>query len=220
MRKILAAIAGLIAIPAAAFAADKGGPAPVVAQGAGETLALPFSGLYIGGSLGHATGTLNDTEGFKLPREGYTISALAGYNHRLPAGIILGVEGDLGLTDVKGSTNAGGFTISGSSRWIGSLRGRAGKAFGHTLLYGTAGVAMTNAKLNAEDVGSDSRDRLNGYVVGAGIEAAVFDNASIRLEYLHFRWADQAYTVGGADTGKLGSHDNAVRAALVFRLNQ
>jgi outer membrane immunogenic protein len=216
MRKILAIIAGLIAVPA--YAADKGG-APVVAQGAGETLALPFHGLYIGGSVGHATGALNDTEGFKLPREGYTVSALAGYNHRQPAGIILGIEGDIGLTDVTGSTNAAGFTISGSSRWIGSLRGRAGKAFGHTLLYGTFGVAMTNAKLSAEDIGSDTRDRLNGYVVGAGIEAAVFDNMALRLEYLHYRWADQAYTIGGADTGKLGSHDNAVRAGLIFKLN-
>ena len=76
MRKILAIIAGLIAVPA--YAADKGGP--VVAQGPGETLALPFHGLYIGAALGHATGALNDTEGFKLPREGYTASALAGYN--------------------------------------------------------------------------------------------------------------------------------------------
>lgn len=216
MRKILAAIAGLIAIPAAAFAADKGGP--VVAQGPGETLALPFHGLYIGAALGHATGALNDTEGFKLPREGYTASALVGYNHRIP-GLVLGAEADLGLTDVTGSTNAAGFTVSGSSRWLGTIRGRIGKPFGHTLLYGTAGVAMTNAKLAVDGTGSDTRDRINGYVVGAGIEAAVFDTASLRLEYLHFRWADAAYTVGGADTGKLGSHDNAVRAGLIFKLN-
>ena len=216
-RMLFAAIVALWGC-APAFAADKGG-APVVAQGPGETLVLPFQGLYIGGAVGHATGALNDTEGFKLPREGYTVSAIAGYNHRLPAGIILGIEGDIGLTDVTGSTNAAGFTISGSSRWLGSLRGRVGKAFGHTMLYGTAGVAMTNAKLSAEDVGSDSRDRLNGYVVGAGIEAAVFDNASVRFEYLHYRWADQAYTIGGADTGKLGSHDNAARVAVTFKLN-
>ena len=214
MRKILAIIAGLIAVPA--YAADKGGP--VVAQGPGETLALPFHGLYIGAALGHATGALNDTEGFKLPREGYTASALAGYNHRIP-GLVLGAEADLGLTDVTGSTNAAGFTVSGSSRWIGTIRGRIGKPFGHTLLYGTAGVAMTNAKLAVDGAGSDTRDRINGYVVGAGIEAAIFDNAALRLEYLHFRWGDAADTVGGADTGKLGSDDNAVRAGLIFKLN-
>ncbi len=218
MKTSILALCGLLAACSPAIAADKGGPAPVVAQGTGETLVIPFQGLYIGGAIGHATGALNDTEGFKLPREGYTVSAIAGYNHRLP-GIVIGIEADAGLTDVSGSTNAGGFTVSGSSRWLASLRGRIGKTFGHTLLYGTAGVAMTNAKLSAEDVGSDTRDRLNGYVVGAGIEAAIFDNAALRLEYLHYRWADQAYTVGGADTGKLGSHDNAVRAGLIFKLN-
>ena len=128
MRKFLAAIAGLIAIPAAALAADKGAP-PVVAQGAGETLVLPFQGLYIGGAIGAADGQIRDSDGFKMPRDGLTASALLGYNHRVATmpGIVIGVEGDIGLTDISGSNSADGFTIKGSTKYLGCRRHRQQK---------------------------------------------------------------------------------------------
>ncbi len=215
MRKILAIIAGLIAVPA--HAADKGG-APVVAQGAGETLALPFNGLYLGGVLGAADGQIRDTEGFKLPRDGLTASGFAGYNHRIP-GIVIGGEVDLGLTDISGSQSAEGFTIRGSTKYIGSIRGRIGKPMGDSMLYATAGVAMTDGKIAVDDIASASKNRINGFVYGAGFESFIFGNLGVRLEALRYEWRPEGLTSDSIDTGKLKSHDTHVRAGLVFRLN-
>ena len=213
MRHVLAGLLALFALPA--FAADKGGPAPaaVVAEPAPA-----FHGLYIGGMLGHSTGSISDAEGFKFPREGYTATGLVGYNHRLP-GVVLGAEADIGVTDVAGTTNVDGFTIKGSSKYIGSLRARVGAPLGHTMLYGTAGVAMTNAKLAVVDIGSGERDQVRGYVYGGGIESYLFGNIGARLEVLRYQWDKESFTIDGHDTGKLRSHDTHVRAGLVFRLN-
>jgi outer membrane immunogenic protein len=220
VRAALAALAALV-LAAPSRAADKAGPAPAVAQAAEPEFKAPFHGLYVATVIGHATGTTNDAEGFKFPREGYTASGAIGYNYRVPGmqGLVVGAEADIGVTDIRGETNTGGFTVSGSNKILGSLRARAGYTLGHTLLYGTGGLAITNAKLAVETVGSDSANRLNGYVFGGGLETTLIGNLGLRIEYLRYVWKDQAYTIGGADTGKLGSHDDHIRAGLIVRLN-
>jgi outer membrane immunogenic protein len=224
MRKILAILAGLIAIPAA-YAADKGGsatgPGPVVAQGPGETLSLPFSGLYIGGAIGAADGKIRDSDGFTLPRDGLTASGLLGYNHRMSNmdGIVVGAEGDLGLTDISGSQSVDGFTIKGSTKYLGSVRGRIGKAVGDIMLYATAGVAMTDGRIAVDGVGSASKSRINGWVYGAGFETFLLGNMGVRLEALRYEWRPEGLTSDAIDTGKLKSSDTHARAAVIFRLN-
>lgn len=216
----LMALAALV-LGAPARAADKAGPA-AVATPAEPELRLPFHGLYVGVLAGHAAGQINDAEGFKIPRGGYTATGAIGYNHRVPgmSHIVLGGEADLGVTDIKGETSAGGgFTISGSSKVLGSLRARAGYALGSSMIFATAGLAMTNAKLAVDTIGSDTANRLNGYVFGGGLETTLIGNLGLRLEYLRYVWRDQSYDIGGQATGKLGSHDDHIRAGLIVRLN-
>jgi outer membrane immunogenic protein len=218
----IAAMAGLaiIALAAPGRAADLAKPAEPAHVA--EVLApAPFQGLYIGVLAGHATGQINDTEGFKFPSDGYTGTALIGYNHRVPnaSHIVLGAEADLGLTGISGGTNAGGFTVSGTNKVLGSIRARAGYAVGSSMIYATGGVAMTNSKLAVETIGTDSANRLNGYVFGGGLETTIFGNLVTRLEYLRYQWKDQDYTIGGQSTGKLGSHNDNIRAGLIVKLN-
>ena len=214
LRSLVAAIAALISVPA--FAADKGGPAPAPAVVAEPAPA--FHGLYIGGMAGIAAGQIRDAEGFKFPREGYTVSGLIGYNHRL-SGVVIGAEIDLGVMDVSGSTSVDGFTIKGSSKVLASARGRIGLPLGHSMLYGTAGLAVTNGKLEVSDIGSNERNRINGYVFGGGIQSYLFGNMGVRLEVLRYQWDDKAFTIADESTGKIKSHDTHVRAGLVFKLN-
>ena len=226
MRKLLSPLYVVLAMltSGAAYSADLAGKpaaapaAPVVAE---TTLSAPFSGLYVGAMLGHAAGTLNDAEGFRIPKEGYTGSLIMGYNHRLGLqGIVVGLEGDIGMTDMSGSTNAGGFTVSGSNKAAGSLRARIGviPLHGHTLVYATGGAALTNNKLAIDGIGSQEKNT-KGYVLGGGIESMLFGNMGVRVEVLRTQWLDQGFTLGGSDTGKLGSHETAVRAGLIFKMN-
>jgi outer membrane immunogenic protein len=213
-------LAALTILVGPSFAADLAKPAEP-AKAAEVFAPQPFSGLYIGVLAGHATGTTNDADGFKFPRDGYTGTGLIGYNHRVPnaSHIVLGAEADLGLTGISGATNAGGFTVTGTNKVLGSIRARAGYAMASSMIYVTGGLAMTNAKLAVESIGSDSTNRLNGYVLGGGLETVLLGNLGIRIEYLRYQWRDQDYTIGGASTGKLGSHDDHIRAGLIVRLN-
>lgn len=212
MRRIILAIAAAVIGGTVAHAADKAGPASVASvQAAGET--LPFHGLYIGGAVGAASGAFKDSDGFKVPREGLTASAIVGYNHRLP-GIVLGIEGDIGVTDVRGSTSIDGFRIEGSSKALGSVRARVGRVFGDLMVYATGGVAMTNAKLS-DGIDSVEKNRINGLVYGLGAESFLFGNVGIRLEALRYDW--DAFRPSGLDD-KVHSHDTHVRAALIVRM--
>lgn len=204
----------------AAYAADLAKPATAAPEPAKVVEMVPaFHGLYIGALLGHSAGQINDPEGFKIPRSGYTGGVLVGYNHRLPH-LVVGLEGDFELTDISGETNAGGgFTVRGSSKLITSLRGRVGVPWGSTLFYLTGGPALTTAKLAVDDIGSSSDKNTKGWAFGGGVESYSFGNLGWRIEYIHNEWTGQSFTIDNANTGKLGSGDDRVRAGLIFKLN-
>lgn len=225
MRRLFTPVFALLALltSGAAYAADKGGPAPAHAPATSVELINPWQGLYGGGYLGHSAGTLNDAEGFKLPREGYSAGGLIGYNHALQ-GIVIGLEADLGVADISGETNAVGFTVRGSNKALGSLRARIGRPFGGSLMpYVTAGFALQTGKLSVHDLTtklSSSEENTRGYVFGGGVEVFPFSsNLGLRLEALRYQWVGQTYRIEDEASPKLNSHDTQVRAAVVVRLN-
>jgi outer membrane immunogenic protein len=222
MRKILFALAGLL-LTFPVHAADKAGPAtiaPAVADASASELRLPFHGLHIGAVLGHASGALRDAEGFQIPRDGYTVGGLIGYDHRLSTlpGVVVGAEADLSVTDVSGSTGPGGFAVHGSSKVLGSVRARLGYSFGNTMLYATGGLGTTNAKINVDGLGSASNNHVKGIVYGAGLESYLIGNIGVRIEWLRFDWRGAGFASDAFDAGKFKGADDQIRAGLVFRL--
>lgn len=225
MRRLFTPIIALLAAltSSAAYSADKGGPATAPAPATTVELVSPWQGLYVGGYLGHSAGTLNDAQGFKIPREGYNGGGLIGYNHALP-GVVLGIEADLGVTDISGETNAAGFTVRGSNKALGSLRARIGRPFGGSLMpYVTAGLALQTGKLSVHNLDTTltSADKnTKGYVFGGGVEMFPFaSNLGLRIEALRYNWVGQTYRIEDETSPKLNSHDTQVRAAVIVRLN-
>jgi outer membrane immunogenic protein len=133
----------------------------------------------------------------------------AGYNYQVSRWV-WGVEGDLQITGERGGTAicfpatalcGGGTVASGTAdyslRWFGTLRGRAGVAFDRILLYATGGLAVGEIKADYTDsiaAGAvapgaiatvSSRVTRVGWVAGAGVEGAIRDNWTLKLEYLH-----------------------------------
>jgi high affinity Mn2+ porin len=177
----IAFFASLLVRPAAA--ADLG-TMPVKALPA--PAAPDWTGFYLGGHFGYATGTSNwdaTQGGGAAPLNGsidlfnsydafkgtgsYFIGLQAGYNRMLPSRFLLGVEMDFSAP----STIAGSQTISsapsGQASYtdtvldFGTLRGRFGYAFDHWLIYGTGGVAWTYDQLE--------RTQLAGMPVGGNV---------------------------------------------------
>ena len=108
--------------------------------------------------------------------------------------MVVGVEADIQAADVQGTFH--GTTDNGlvgfarqDLEWFGTVRGRLGWAFDHTLVYGTGGFAYgrvedsTFGTALGQSISMRSDDNRTGYVVGGGIEYAFDRNLSMKVEY-------------------------------------
>lgn len=222
-----AAIAGVLAAAGAAAAADLTLPPVVPAP-------YSWTGLYLGLNAGYAGAAVTNTvAGSGLDGSGSVSipggigGAQVGFNYQLGA-MVMGFEADLdGTMATKSSatiTAAGGVT-SGTDQipWIGTFRGRLGYAFGHILVYATAGGAATQfvSNLNVGSIGSASTTFTHGaWTAGGGVETAITDNLSARLEYLYLDTGNINIAQVGPPfvtvTGRV--QENLVRAGLNYRL--
>lgn len=125
--------------------------------------------------------------------------AALGYNW-LADRFLFGVEADLSALDGKNSTTStvtalSPYRVEGSAEvdWVATLRGRLGVVFGRSLVYGTAGLAFGEIEFNQSivqlnfpfvETGASSSTK-TGWVLGAGLEHALDDEWSLRLQYLH-----------------------------------
>jgi outer membrane immunogenic protein len=111
---------------------------------------------------------------------------------------VTGLEGDFswsGIRDTFTSSNGlptfcpSGFPCFTSLQWLGTDRVRLGYAQDGILIYATGGVAYGDVRatiLNAGPFGIDSENHMRvGYAVGGGIEAKIYRDWSVKLEYLY-----------------------------------
>lgn len=158
-----------------------------------------WSGMYLGASVGYGWGTSeqsydrNDNHGIaSTSPEGVLAALTAGYNYDAGGGLILGIEGDLGLMDVSADDKVvydGHIYKSHFGPWWGTLRGRAGYTIDNTLFYGTAGFAFMGVDEvsigNTPGETATNTSSRAGWVLGAGVEHAFTQTMSLKLEYLH-----------------------------------
>lgn len=170
---------------------------------------LPWSGCYVGASIGYLSQTTDTVlaaglfDGGSHLAEGGALGLRAGCDVQMD-GVVLGVVGTIDITDASGSNDffpvGPGFPeyITTETNWFGSLKGRLGYLAGPTLLlYGTAGVAFINNTHTDYDttpvlsfLGTADPTRL-GYVLGVGGEYAVADGWSVFAEYNYLDFGQQ-----------------------------
>ncbi|MGE3229148.1 MAG: outer membrane protein [Hyphomicrobium sp.] len=167
--------------------------------------AAPFrwSGSYVGAQLGYSFArfssySTNLVGTFPVPF-GHDVDTIrggghAGYNIRLGQ-FVLGLETDInfGAGDDERRTPAYGvvYTAKTKSDFDGSLRLRLGYAFDTLHAYGTGGLAFGDVTtdygcigcVNAATASYRVGDTRVGWTVGGGVEHALTDAVSARLEY-------------------------------------
>ena len=167
-----------------------------------------WTGFYLGGhvaySLGRADSTLSDPTPMPSSNSfGSLYGGLqAGYNYVLPSRLLLGVEGDITFpyffengTIFTGGTPQG-TTVSDRIDYVATLRGRFGYAFDHWLIYGTGGLAWSQARFGETPGVASDEDLILltrvGSAIGLGAELAIAPDWSVRVEYLYDRFGSVA----------------------------
>ena len=167
-----------------------------------------WEGLYAGVHGGYGWGQADTTFVPDINVDGAFGGAQIGYNWMLSE-LLVGIEGDISWSGIDGTAAAP--AASHEIDWFGTIRARVGMPMGRTLPYVTGGVAFAEASRTAGGVTSSANH--TGYVVGAGIEQALTDQVSAKLEYQFLDFGQKTYV--GPDDPDLTAH--TVRAGVNFR---
>lgn len=231
MKSLLLATATLVAATSGAFAADvvASEPAPVAS-------AYNWTGVYLGAQAGYDWARTSYSFTNPVPTGSFTPNGFVGglyvgYNYQFATPLVVGVEGDLSYSNVKGSFDNpfGGFS-GGSARlrWQGAARVKVGYAFDRFLPYVAGGVAVGDFRFEGgPGLGSPFtpaleswRKTMTGWTIGAGVEYAFAERWTARLEY---RYTDFGTAHGNlapayssvVETMKV--RDNSIRLGVSYR---
>jgi len=210
LKKSLLAGAAMLFVSGAAHAADVIEAVPVA----------DWTGFYLGVHGGFGGGTFDypmnlttadlDPEfegpfdnldydfGADITSSGFFGGLQAGWNWQMDS-LVLGVEGDIALSDITGEleiySDTADASISGGSTvdWFGTARLRAGFLLTpELLLYGTGGLAWGSVTsgydIDLNEIGQfddDTSESQMGWTIGAGFEYQVTENISLKTEYLY-----------------------------------
>ncbi len=166
-----------------------------------------WGGAYVGADLGMSSRKLSPFDGDK----GLVVGAHAGYNVDLDSGVVGGEIEASHLGNVK--TRVPGGNIREQGRVAAKAKAGIGVNQNQTLVYGTAGVALTSFD---DRGGTDGPDGWKpGWLVGAGVEHKLSDNVSARFEYNYARTNDVRSTTAGA-TSRTDIRDHVLKAGVNY----
>ncbi len=208
-----------------------------------------WTGFYLGGHLGWGavdqdTTLLVSSAGVPILPPGTVINGDAssfiggsqiGYNWQTNKWVF-GVEGDFSWAGANSSVTTAGTLVANSfriqnmnSHWYTALTGRIGYAWDNWLLYGKGGAAWMNASNSASvnvagvvTTFPEVTDTRGGWTLGVGIEQAIWNSWSWKLEYDYMAFGTRRYSfldTTGTITNMvdINTNVNAVKVGLNYR---
>jgi outer membrane immunogenic protein len=192
-----------------------------------------WSGFYVGGNVGYGWGDGDGDIGFsgfgrgpiKGDGNGFLGGVQAGYNWQMGSWVV-GVETDFQGSAAKGDVHGG----PGGSRlnadyenpWFGTFRGRVGYGSDQLLGYVTGGVVYGESKLSGTVSGPaggsfSSSETSTSWTVGVGVEYALWDRWSTKLEYLYVGTPGDIPVPPKTTTISGDTNSNIIRTGLNYR---
>lgn len=183
---------------------------------------------------------------FSSSPSGFVGGGHLGYDYqwgRLVSGVEVDVEGAAlrGTAPIGGFTPgvAGGFgfpigTVTTRNDWRGAAMARIGYAFDRMMIYATSGLAVGNFRFNsiynpaflaltgaATGFANESYSKFRlGSAYGVGLEYAVTDNWSTRVEYRYTDFGKFREILNTSALGYVQQHriyDNSIRAGFSYK---
>jgi outer membrane immunogenic protein len=206
--------------------------APPMAPGAPVVYApqvYNWSGIYFGAHVGGGYANSTWSDPFNGANDsfntwGYLGGAQVGGNVQFNR-LVLGVEGDFSWTSITNKgTDSIGDALNTDVQWTSTVTGRVGAAFDRLLVYGKGGLALAQDQSTLTDIaGNASTDTLlrTGWTAGAGLEYAINDNWSAKVEYDYLGFGSQAMNfttpVLGTVTSNTSLNVQEIKAGINFR---
>jgi outer membrane immunogenic protein len=228
MKKILSGCAAVVFSAGFANATDLPVRAPNVYK---ATSAYSWSGLYGGISGGYAWGENKIVEPnlaglpptIKTKPNGGFGGLQLGYNNHFAPHWLIGGEIDISAGDIQGDAAFNAppvLTMQDKFNFFGTARTRFGYVQDRWLVYGTAGAIWLQDKYKLLAPGSvlqvDAQQYHVGWVFGGGVEYAVDNRWSWKLEYLYAPFS-RSHDTGQGITRSWDPSFSFVRAGLNYR---
>jgi outer membrane immunogenic protein len=206
-------------------------PPPAVAPVAYAPAAIyNWTGFYIGGHIGGGYANSSWSDPFTGANNtfnsgaGFLGGAQVGGNVQFNA-LVLGVEGDFSWTDLKGSgADSLGDSINTNTQWTSTVTGRIGAAFDRLLVYGKGGLALAEDQSSLTDFGGNTSSTSlmrTGWTVGGGLEYALDNNWSAKIEYDYLGFGSQPLSFStpllGSVTSNASLNVQEVKAGINYR---
>jgi outer membrane immunogenic protein len=199
----LTVAAGVIGCVCCAQAADLP-PAPQPMAPAAPIAYAPqiynWSGIYVGGHIGESYSSSSWSDPFNTASNddfnswGFLGGAQVGANAQFNR-LVIGVEGDFSwINSNNKGTDSMGEPLDTDVQWTSTVAGRVGAAFDRLLVYGKGGLALAQDQSSLTDLsGNTATDSLlrTGWTVGAGLEYALDDHWSAKIEYDYLGFGSQ-----------------------------
>ncbi len=212
MKTTLIGSAAFSLLTVSAFAADLGVP-PTSAPPPAFTWTSCYGGLHAGGGLGQkdltdTAGVLSPTTGFtavNLGISGYMLGGQIGCDYQFAPNWILGIEGAVSGGNIGGKTVFAPPGIPGDTTtfkettdFLMSATARVGYTWDRWMLYAKGGFADAGDKYDAFDTAAtynfEGLENRIGWTAGAGVEWALWEDWSVRLEYDYYGFGTRSVT--------------------------
>lgn len=184
-----------------------------------------------------------DPESIRADTSGFLGGGQVGCDYQFSPNWLIGIQGSVSGADIKGDVldpffpSSFGKTFHARTDWLADVSGRIGITWNRFMFYGKGGVAWAGDKygghelfLGTEPISYSASETRLGFVAGAGIEWAFWNNWSAFLEYDFYGFGRKdlvfACTIDatGASCGPFGPLSvkqdiNVVRFGINWRWN-
>jgi outer membrane immunogenic protein len=229
MKRLILGVAAALMLSATAFA--DGLPSRGHTRGDDDDR-VSWRGLYIGGHAGLAAGQTDSSLGpltFDYEVSGGLYGIQAGWLGQW-GNVVAGIEATYSGSTIQGS-DAGclvfviGINCARDVNWVATVVGRAGVAYDRVLLYGLAGVAWADVESNASIINPavinlSGGETHVGWTAGFGLEWALSDRISARIEYAHIDLGEETHQLAGVIPLDVNLQMDTVRLGVNVKLGR
>jgi outer membrane immunogenic protein len=175
--------------------------------------AFTWTGFYAGFNTGLSYANFGPNFGTST---GGVVGVGVGYNYQINQFVVgAEVDYDFNRDGVRGN-GAFGPTKAWATQ-VSTLRARAGYAMDRTLFFVTGGYAASTIHEEALALPASESHWRNGLALGGGVEYAITNNVTAKIEDIYTWYGRKTYFAGTAAQNDNSQHINLIRVGLNYK---